>query len=124
MLDGAAPSSGAAALSGAPTLSGAARFKDPAEDCEYAYRVGRIYDGLGRDSAAIGAYDKTIVIGEQLQAYYAARAALQAGYIYERRGDKTRAVAYFERCLGMKDHDYKNSLDQRAKAGIARCKGY
>jgi tetratricopeptide (TPR) repeat protein len=85
--------------------------------------MGRIYDGLGRDSAAIGAYDKTIAIGEQLQAYYAARAALQAGYIYERRGDKTRAVVYFERCLGMKDHDYKNSLDQRAKAGIARCKG-
>jgi hypothetical protein len=123
VLDGAAGASGTAALSGTPTLSGAARFKDPAEDCEFAYRVGRIYDGLGRDSAAIGAYDKTIVIGEQLQAYYAARAALQAGYIYERRGDKTRAVAYFERCLGMKDHDYKNSLDQRAKAGIARCKG-
>jgi hypothetical protein len=23
--------------------------------------------------------------------------------------------------LDMKDHDFKNSLDQRAKAGIARC---
>lgn len=117
VFDRAAPSSGAV------VPSGAARFMDPVEGCEYAYRMGRIYDGLGRDSAAIGAYDKTIVIGEQLQAYYAARAALQAGYIYERRGDKGRAVVYFERCLGMKDHDYKNSLDQRAKAGIARCKG-
>src|SRR5277367_4226470 len=64
----------------------------PVERCEDAYRMGRIYDGLGRDSAAIGAYDKTIAIGEQLQAYYAARAALQAGYIYERRGDNSRAV--------------------------------
>ena len=45
---------------------------------------------------------------------------MQAGYIYERRSDKTRAIAYFQRCLDMKDHDYKNSLDQRAKAGIAR----
>jgi tetratricopeptide (TPR) repeat protein len=98
-----------------------AQFTDPAERCEYAYRMGRVYDGLGRDSAAIGAYDKTILIGEQLTVYYAARAALQAGYICERRGDKRRALAYFERCLGMKDHDFKNSLDARAKAGIARC---
>ena len=114
---------GAGSSSGAVVSSGVVRWKDPAEGCEYAYRMGRIYDGLGRDSAAIGAYEKTIAIGEQLQAYYAARAALQAGYIYERRGDKGRAVIYFERCLGMKEHDYKNSLDQRAKAGIARCKG-
>jgi hypothetical protein len=110
-------------LDGSASSSGVGRFKDPVDGCEYAYRMGRIYDGLGRDTAAIGAYEKTIAIGEQMQAYYAARAALQAGYIYERRGDKGRAVIYFERCLGMKDHDYKNSLDARAKAGIARCKG-
>ena len=123
VLAGAGPSFGAGQSAGTAKSSGAAPSSDPVERCEYAYRMGRIYDGLGRDSAAIGAYDKTIAIGEQLQAYYAARAALLAGYIYERRGDKTRAVVYFERCLGMKDHDYKNSLDQRAKAGIARCKG-
>jgi tetratricopeptide (TPR) repeat protein len=58
-----------------------------------------------------------------LREYYAARAALQAGYIYERRGDCSKAIAFFQQCLAMKDHDYKNSLDQRAKAGIARCKG-
>ena len=123
VLAGAGPSFGAGQAAGTAKSSGATLSSDPVERCEYAYRMGRIYDGLGRDSAAIGAYDKTIAIGEQLQAYYAARAALQAGYICERRRDKTRAVVYFERCLGMKDHDYKNSLDQRAKAGIARCKG-
>jgi len=100
-----------------------ANFADPVERCEYAYRLGRIYDGLGKDDEAIEAYENTIHLGEYLREYYAARAALQAGYIYERRGDKARAIAFFERCLGMKDHDYKNSLDQRAKAGIARCKG-
>lgn len=110
------------ALQGLEGLS-AANFADPVEKCEYTYRLGRIYDGLGRDDEAIGAYTSTIRMGEQLREYYAARAALQAGYIYERRGDKTKAIAFFERCLGMKDHDYKNSLDQRAKAGIARCRG-
>ena len=101
----------------------AGNFADPVEKCEFAYRLGRIYDGLGKDDEAIEAYANTIHVGEYLREYYAARAALQAGYIYERRGDKARAVSYFERCIGMKDHDYKNSLDQRAKAGIARCKG-
>jgi tetratricopeptide (TPR) repeat protein len=102
---------------------GPGNFTDPVERCEYTYRLARIYDGMGKDEEAITAYRNTIQTGEYLREYYAARAALQAGYIYERRGDKARAIAFFQRCLDMKDHDYKNSLDQRAKAGIARCKG-
>lgn len=102
---------------------GATDFSSLAEKCEYTYRLARIYDGLGQDDEAILAYESTISTGKGLREYYAARAALQAAYIYERRGDKVRAIAYYQRCLDMKDHDYKNSLDQRAKAGIARCKG-
>jgi tetratricopeptide (TPR) repeat protein len=98
-------------------------FGTAEEKCEYAYRLGRIYDGLGRGEEAIEAYLTTIKTGQQLREYYAARAALQAGYIYEQRGDKMGAISFFEKCLSLKDHDYKNSLDQRAKAGIARCKG-
>ena len=98
-------------------------FPLPEEKCELAYRLGRIYDGLDRGDEAIAAYLTTIKTGESLKEYYAARAALQTGYIYERRGDRARAIAFFGKCLSLKDHDYKNSLDQRAKAGIARCKG-
>jgi hypothetical protein len=43
--------------------------------------------------------------------------------IYEQKGNKNAAIQYFEQCLEMDNHDYKNSLDQRAKSGIARCKG-
>jgi len=98
-------------------------FSTPEEKCEYAYRLGRIYDGLGRSDEAIQAYLTAIKTGQQLREYYAARAALQIGYIYEQRGDKILAVSFFEKCLSLKDHEYKNSLDQRAKAGLARCKG-
>jgi len=98
-------------------------FEAAEEKCEYAYRLGRIYDGLGRGDEAIEAYLTAIKTGQQLREYYAARAALQTGYIYEQRGDKMRAISFFEKCLSLKDHDYKNSLDQRAKAGVARCKG-
>jgi hypothetical protein len=98
-------------------------FSRPEERCELAYRLGRIYDGLDRKEDAIAAYLTTIKTGEGLREYYAARAALQAGYIYEGRGDCERAMGFFQKCLSLKDHDYKNSLDQRAKSGIARCRG-
>jgi hypothetical protein len=95
-----------------------------AEDkCELAYRLGRIYDGLGRKDEAIAAYLTALKTGEHLKEYFAARAALQIGYIYESRGDKPTAISYFQKCLSLKGHEYKNSLDQRAKAGIGRCKG-
>ena len=98
-------------------------FRQPEEKCEFAYRIGRIYDGLGRKDEAIGAYLTALKTGEHLKEYFAARAALQAGYICEQRGDQPSAIAYFQKCLLLKDHDYKNSLDQKAKAGIARCRG-
>jgi tetratricopeptide (TPR) repeat protein len=101
---------------------GVGDFHTPEDKCEFAYRLGRIYDGLGRNSDAISAYLSAIRMGENLRPYFAARAALQTGYIYEQQGDKPTAINYFQICLSLKDHDYKNSLDQKAKAGIERCK--
>jgi hypothetical protein len=91
------------------------------ERLEFAYRVARLYDGIGRDEEAIAFYKQAIITGENRKEYYAARAALQIGYIYEARKNKEAALAWFQRCLKMKDHDFKNSIDQRAKAGIERC---
>ena len=100
---------------------GSSNFSQPEDKCEFAYRLGRIYDGLGRDDDAIAAYAIALKTGEDLKEYFAARAALQTGYIYEKRGDKPLAVGCFKKCLALKDHDYKNSLDQKAKAGLERC---
>jgi hypothetical protein len=96
-------------------------FKLIEDQLEFAYRVGRIYDAMGRDEEGIGFYKQAIALGEFRKEHYAARAALQIGYIYEEKGDKSSAIQWFERCLKMKDHDFKNSIDQRAKAGIERC---
>jgi hypothetical protein len=90
---------------------------------EFVYRLGRIEEDLGRTDEAIGNYLITIKLGEGQKEYFAARAALQLGWIYEKRQNTDLAISYFKKCLGMRDHDYKNSLDQKAKAGIARCRG-
>jgi tetratricopeptide (TPR) repeat protein len=90
---------------------------------EFAYRVARIYDAVERKEEAIAFYRDAIRLGEKRKEYFAARAAIHLGNIYEARGEKQTAIQWYRTCLAMKDHDFKNSLDQRAKAGIARCKG-
>jgi hypothetical protein len=48
---------------------------------------------------------------------------LQIAQIYELRGQIKLAITFYQKCLDMEDHEYKNSIDQKAKAGISRCKG-
>lgn len=98
-------------------------FTTDEDKLEFSYRVARIYDDLGKKDEAIKAYQTAILLGEKRKEYYAARAALQIGQIYEERGQKSLAITYYQKCLDMGDHEYKDSLDQRAKSGIGRCKG-
>jgi tetratricopeptide (TPR) repeat protein len=96
-------------------------FAAPEDKLEFTYWLGRIYDDSGRKQDAITAYLTTLQAGSQSSRYFAARAALQIGYIYESQGQKSNAIVYFKKCISLKNHDYKNSLDQKAKAGISRC---
>ncbi|MBA4198698.1 MAG: hypothetical protein C0459_14205 [Chitinophaga sp.] len=98
-------------------------FDNEEEQLEYAYRLGRINDDLGKNDDAISWYNKAIALGEKRPEYFAARAALQTGLIYEKLGKKAEAINYYKRCLDMEEEEYKNSIDQKAKSGIARCKG-
>jgi tetratricopeptide (TPR) repeat protein len=101
----------------------AADFDRMEDKLEYAYRLGRIYDETGMDDNALLMYQVTVKTGSSRPEYFAARASLQMGYIYEKRKEKAKAIECYQACLDMKEHDYKNSLDQRAKAGIQRVNG-
>lgn len=90
---------------------------------EYYYRIARIYDDLNKEDKAIEFYNYTIKIGRESTEYYAARASLQAGYLLEKKGNTKEALRYYNQVLDMNDHDYKNSLDQRAKAAINNLQG-
>jgi tetratricopeptide (TPR) repeat protein len=98
-------------------------FATVEEKLEFVYRVARINDDLHKDDEAIKYYTQAIEIGEQRTEYYAARAALQMAIIYEKRNNKIQAINYYNKVINMDNHDYKNSLDQKAKSGIARCQG-
>jgi len=96
-------------------------FTTDADKTEFAYRLARIYDLMNDDENAIRFYKSAIEKGENLPEYFAARAALQIGLIYEHRGLFSKAIEYFNSCIAMKNHAFKNSLDQKAKSGIQRC---
>lgn len=99
------------------------QFQTPAEQVEFTYRAGRIYDEAGMPEQAKGFYQAALQNGETLPYYYAASAALHLGYLYEQEGNEEKAAAYFRRSLKMKDHEYRNSLQSKAKAGLNRVGG-
>ncbi len=96
-------------------------FDKDADKTEFAYRLGRIYDLAGQPDEAIHFYKSAIEKGANQPEYFAARAALQIGLIYEQRNNYPLAISFFNTCIEMKNHAFKNSLDQKAKTGIQRC---
>ncbi len=100
-----------------------ASLTDPADKAEYFFRYGRVYEESGNDIQALGAYQNAIKTGNKRHEQFAARAALQMGRIYERQGLKDLAMSRYQECLNMPAHDFQNSIDQLAKAGINRIEG-
>lgn len=90
------------------------------EKIEYYFRLGRIYDELQDPEKALVFYSRAAENGKDRKEHFAARAVLQMGFIYEKRGNKVAAVSKFRECLAMRGHDFQNSIDQQAKAGLNR----
>lgn len=97
-------------------------FNTPADKAEFPYRLARIYDIMGDENLAIKYYKSTIQKGTDLPEYFAARSALQIGLIYEANKNYPAAIDFFKIVLSMKNHAFKNSIEQKAKSGILRCK--
>jgi hypothetical protein len=95
-----------------------AKFQN--NELEFTYRKGRVLDDLQMNDSAIIYYDKAIKIGFNSTDYFAAKAALQCGYIYEERKQNATAIKYYNTILKMPKHDSQNSIEQKAKAGLQR----
>jgi len=87
---------------------------------EYTYRYGRLFHKTGDLEKAIMNYKATIQHGEQSHYYYAANSALMLGLLYEEQKDFVNARINYKKCLSMRKHDFQNSIDQKAQAGIER----
>jgi hypothetical protein len=87
---------------------------------EYNYRRARICQGLSRETEAVMGYRQTVDRGRNSKTYFAANSALLLAAIFEKQGIKDSARFYYRQCLEMRNHEFQNSIDQKAKTGIER----
>lgn len=87
---------------------------------EFIYRKARLLDKQGKVDDAIIHYIETIDRSGNNLWYFAPNAALHLGYIYMKKGDLTAAKNYFEKAMRYEGHEYKNSIDNKAKIALQK----
>jgi hypothetical protein len=94
--------------------------EQPAKDkIEYFYRKARVQHGLHNLNEARIYYKKTLELSGKLPYYFAPNAALQLGYMALAEKDLAQARYYFKKALAYPQHDYKRSIDSKAKVALA-----
>ncbi|HZB11982.1 MAG TPA: tetratricopeptide repeat protein [Chryseolinea sp.] len=92
------------------------------DQVEYAYRMARLAHKINDTQNAKTFYQKSVTLSGDEDWYYAPNACLQLGYILLNEGDTTLAKSYFTKALSYGKHEYKNSIDSKAKSGLAQIK--
>lgn len=100
--------------------SGDSSFAKRRNKAEYTYRLGRIHDKLGKKNLAIQFYSITYDKWRAEPWYYAANSALMLGTVYEEWGDRDLARIWYRKTIALRNHEYQNSIDQKAEAGLSR----
>lgn len=85
---------------------------------EYYYRKARLAHKTGEISVAKLFYEQSIDMAGENPWYFAPNSALQLGYIAQAQKDKVAARHYFEKALTYKRHEYKNSIDTKARSAL------
>lgn len=90
---------------------------------EYYYRLARLAHKTGDFSAAKTNYLRTIQLNEDAEWYFAPNACLQLGYIFMDEENYAEARKYFEKSMNYKRHEYKNSIDSKARSALGQLNG-
>lgn len=95
-----------------------ATVPQPRDRAELAYRRARIFHRRADPNRAVPLYERALALSEGQPWYFGAMSALQLGYLAQATGQKQKARAFFEKALAFKKHEYKNSVDNKAKAAL------
>lgn len=93
-------------------------FSDSKDQAEFNYRAGRIYQKLTQNDKALAYFERAISLTDAQDWYFAPTSSLQMGYIFQSKGLKSKAKTYFEKALSYKKHEYKTSIDNKARAAL------
>ena len=86
---------------------------------EYLYRKARLAHKKLDLQKAKTLYKNTITRSGEEPWYFAPNSCLQLAYIYQSEQNANEARKYFEAALKYKKHEYKNSIDSKARSGLA-----
>lgn len=88
------------------------------DQTEFYYRKARLAHRMGEIAAAKQFYNKSIEMTKNSPWYFGANSALQLGYIAKSQNDLVSAKKYFQMALNFPRHEYKNSIDSKAKSEL------
>jgi len=92
------------------------------DQVEYYYRKARLAHKREDLAAAKSFYQQTIDLSGMEEWYFAPNSCLQSGYIALQQNNPSAARTFFVRALSYKRHEYKNSIDSKAKSALAQLK--
>lgn len=89
------------------------------DQAEYYYRKARLAHKMNHPDAE-EFYLETIKMTGPDNWYFAPNACLQLGYIYQAQNKLREAEEYLQRALSYRRHEYKNSIDSKARSALAQ----
>lgn len=92
------------------------------DQIEFLYRKGRLAHKMGDLVLAKTLYQQCIDLNKENPWYFAPNSALQMGYIYRDQKDYGQAKKYFELALNYRRHEYKSSIDTKARFALDQLK--
>ncbi len=90
------------------------------EQVEFYYRKARLEDKSGHREAAQLFYRQVIDMAGDAHWYFAPNSCLQLGYIAVDQNKMSDAKAWFKKVLSYSKHEYKNSIDSKARSALDR----
>jgi tetratricopeptide (TPR) repeat protein len=99
-----------------------AHYTNAEQKLEYNYRKARVYHEKGMTTEAMAMYQKVMEEGKDQAVYFAANSCLLLGNIHEERGEFGNACNRYKQCSKFPNKEYRNSIQQKAKAGMKRIK--
>ena len=94
-------------------------FSTTIDKAEFNYRKGRILQKSGNIDASLPYFDRAISITKNQPIGFGASAALQLGYIWKDKKQDPKAINYFKIAMTYKKYEYKNSIDNKARAALS-----
>ncbi|RZK50703.1 MAG: tetratricopeptide repeat protein [Pedobacter sp.] len=95
-------------------------IKQPIHQVEFHYRVGRVYESVGKDDLAIQEFQKAFDKGKGFKQYYAAKSGVEMGKLYEKKKNWGRAKSIYTSVLSLGDHQFKVSIVTEAKKRLSQ----